>query len=77
MVTRLERQEMVRRQTSPRDRRAVLVSLTPRGDGLRDDVSRIWSKLETITMAGLTAAERDEVLRVLRRVTQGIPVPER
>jgi DNA-binding MarR family transcriptional regulator len=67
MVARLERQQFVRRQASTSDRRAVIVSLTPRGEALRDRVQQLWTDLEAITTKGLSQAERDDLLRALRR----------
>lgn len=75
MIARLERQQIVSRQASPSDRRARIVSLTSRGVALRDAVSRIWTELETFTLSGLGDDERDEVLKMLRRVTDGLAVP--
>ena len=76
MVTRLERQDLVRREVSTRDRRAVIVSLTPRGEALRGAVRRMWAELEATTTRGWSEQDRDDGLRMLRRITKGLAGPE-
>ncbi len=72
MIARLERQQVVSREASPSDRRAMIVSLTPHGVALRDAVSRIWTDLETSTLSGLRDDEAKDALRMLRRLTADI-----
>lgn len=76
MVARLERQQLVRREPSPRDRRAVIVSLTPRGAALRQRVQQLWADLEEITTRGLSQGEQDDLLRTLRRTLEGLATRE-
>jgi MarR family transcriptional regulator, lower aerobic nicotinate degradation pathway regulator len=68
LVTRAERRDLVRRMPSPRDRRAVLVTLTPHGRRLtRDAEDRVRRRVHTLT-AGLSAAEQDTLVALAARI---------
>ena len=69
-VQRLEHAGFVRRCPCPADRRAAIIEPTPASLALRDQVADIWSRLEESTAGDLTAAERAETLRVLRRIEE-------
>ncbi|MFF9020625.1 MarR family winged helix-turn-helix transcriptional regulator [Streptomyces eurythermus] len=68
MLQRLEQAGHVRRLPDPADRRAVLVEATECGARLLDEVARLWTTLEEETFAGLTPAEREQLLGLLGRV---------
>jgi MarR family transcriptional regulator, organic hydroperoxide resistance regulator len=72
MLQRLERDGWVGREPSPRDRRVMVVTLTPAGRGLQDAVTVLWSELEAQTVKSLDPAERAEFLRLLRKVESGL-----
>ena len=70
IVDRLERQEVVRRTRSGRDRRRYLIELTDRG---RTMLERIPSPLDerfSEEFESLPAAERDSLLAALRKVVR-------
>jgi MarR family transcriptional regulator, organic hydroperoxide resistance regulator len=50
----------------------VIVSLTPAGSGLRQDIEQTWAELEAATTAGLSGRQRGELLRLLRRVERSL-----
>ncbi|MGY0023084.1 MarR family winged helix-turn-helix transcriptional regulator [Streptomyces sp. cg35] len=68
MLQRLEQAGHVRRCPDPHDRRAVLVEATEQSCGLLKDVSGAWDALERQTLAGLSARDRDEFVRLLALV---------
>ncbi|BCL31535.1 MarR family winged helix-turn-helix transcriptional regulator [Streptomyces aurantiacus] len=68
MLQRLEQAGHVRRRPDPRDGRAVLVEATEQSSGLLDDVTRTWAGLEEHTLAGLSPAERAQLMHLLARV---------
>ncbi|MCZ4124119.1 MarR family winged helix-turn-helix transcriptional regulator [Streptomyces sp. H39-S7] len=68
MVQRLEQSGLVTRRPDPDDGRAVLVEATEAGHALRTPVEDAWRRLEEITVAGLSADERQELARLLARV---------
>lgn len=68
-VARLDEQGIVRRRPSSDDGRAVIVSLTPRGRRLCDEVDRVWGKLEAAATSGMSDRQRADLLRGLRRMT--------
>jgi len=71
-LTRMEAAGLVRRSVSPTDRRALVVSLTAKGKRLREPLREVWTELERTTSAGLTPAERDELIRSLAGLRQAI-----
>ncbi|MFB6714791.1 MULTISPECIES: MarR family winged helix-turn-helix transcriptional regulator [unclassified Streptomyces] len=68
MLQRLEQTGHVRRSPDPDDRRAVLVEATEDSCALHTAVERAWTNLEEHTLAGLDAAEREELARLLGKV---------
>ncbi|XRQ08633.1 MarR family winged helix-turn-helix transcriptional regulator [Actinomadura welshii] len=64
-VRRLEAAGFVRRTPSPTDKRATIVEATRASLALKRSVERIWAELEELTVGGMDAAEREQVLRAL------------
>lgn len=71
-IQRLEHAGFVRRCPCADDRRVVIVEPTPASLALRDQVERVWSRLDEATTCGLTDDERTETLRVLRRIEESL-----
>ena len=75
LVDRTERNGLVRREPDPRDTRAVLVALTPRGSRLAERFyAEACRRIDTLP-TGLSAAERDTLGRLLGRVVEDNKVP--
>ena len=72
MVGRLEEQGVVSRVASPRDGRAVIISLTPHGRDLQGDVRRIWADLEQTAIARMTERQRSEFLDGLELIVTAL-----
>jgi MarR family transcriptional regulator, organic hydroperoxide resistance regulator len=68
MAARMERAGLVRRDPDPHDGRVKLVRLAPRGRGLRREIERRARDAERETLASLTARERAELARLLRKL---------
>lgn len=75
LVDRSERNGLVRREPNPHDTRAVLVALTARGSGLAAAFYAETCRRVDRLPAGLTAAERATLARVLSRVVRDNEVP--
>ncbi len=68
MVDRLESDGLVKRIRHPRDRRSVLVQLTPRGaERFHEGYARL-QRLALALFAPLDRDEREQAIQVLRRV---------
>lgn len=67
-LARLEKLGLVARERSEADRRVVLVSVTDEGRALEVPVLSVWETLETMTTAGLTDVEQDQLRTLLVRV---------
>ena len=75
LVDRSERNGLVRRRPDPQDTRAVGVALTPRGGRLAEKFyAETCRRIEELP-AGLSAAERDTLARLLGRVVLDNKVP--
>jgi MarR family transcriptional regulator, 2-MHQ and catechol-resistance regulon repressor len=75
LVDRLEEKGFTERRECPGDRRARFAALTPKGEAL---IARIFpghATRLTAAMAGLTAAEQEEAIRLLKKL--GIGADER
>jgi len=71
-LARLERDGIVERQADQADGRVSRVFLTKRGRALVRPVVRIWTDTEERLVKELSAPERAQLVRLLRRVLAGI-----
>ena len=72
IVKQLETKGLVSRQRSRQSEREVLVSLTPEGGALFDRVYPVqYEFLKELFGSRLTAAEQEELTRLLRKLTDG------
>jgi DNA-binding MarR family transcriptional regulator len=68
MLQRMEAADLVSRRPDVSDRRAIRVSLTPKGRRLRGRVEKLWAELEAQTVAGLS----DRQLATLRNLLNAL-----
>lgn len=71
-VRRLEQAGFVRRRPSPTDKRAALIEPTAASHALRHEVERVWSRLEDLVAADLSADERADALLTLERLERNL-----
>ena len=72
MLARMEKAGIIERVPSDTDRRVTLVSLTAEGRAIYKRVQNIWGDLERVTVAGLTAAEVQQLERLVRHVLSNL-----
>ena len=72
LIDTLEKDGYVRREPDPHDRRAMLVQLTPKGDAFTEELMPGYFRRVATIMAPLECDERDELLRLLLKVREGI-----
>jgi DNA-binding MarR family transcriptional regulator len=70
VVKKLEQRGLATTRPSGYDRRAKLVKITAKGVNLASSVQTQVAKAQERTVAPLTAKERDELLRLLRKIAQ-------
>ncbi len=72
-VEQLVRRGLVRRQTNPNNRRQLLISLTPKGRELVDEVVGQHVANQQETLSGLTSDEMETLTSLLRKllISQG------
>lgn len=73
-LARLEAAGLVRRRPSEDDARSLLVELAPKGRRLVEDAIKADMAREAELLEGLTAAERKELARLLRKLSLSIGV---
>ena len=73
LVDELERGGLAERRTSPKDRRAREVAITPKGRRLLGRARELIAQAEDDVLAGLTREQRDELLTLLRRALEAAP----
>jgi MarR family transcriptional regulator, lower aerobic nicotinate degradation pathway regulator len=73
LVDELEAKGLAKRQPHPTDRRARAVALTAKGGRLRDRGREMASQVEDEVLGGLSAADRRELLRLLRLAHSSAP----
>jgi DNA-binding MarR family transcriptional regulator len=75
-VSRMEAAGLVRREPDPADGRRAIVRLTARGRELERVVPAILAEVTELATNGMSEAERNELLRLLRAVRANLePVP--
>ncbi|MGY6662008.1 MAG: MarR family winged helix-turn-helix transcriptional regulator [Glycocaulis sp.] len=64
----LTERALVRRRTSPTDKRAALVSLTPEGQSIFDEIAPLALEWERSLLEGFSPDEADQLSRLLDRL---------
>ena len=73
LIDQLEGAGLAKRRPHPTDRRAREVVITPKGRRLLERGRRMALQVEDEVLGGLTAKERREMLRLLRRALESGP----
>lgn len=73
LLDELESAGLARRRPCPRDRRAREVTITPKGRRALERGRKMAAQVEDEVLAGLTAAERRQLLTLLRRALDAAP----
>ena len=72
-LDRLERAGLIERAPDPQDRRGVLIGLTAKGREIIDATTGAHLENERRLLAALSAAEREQLAGLLRKLQLGIP----
>lgn len=73
LVDELESAGLAKRRPHPNDRRAREIAITPKGRRLLERARRMAFQVEDEVLQGLTATERRDLLRLLRRALDSGP----
>jgi DNA-binding MarR family transcriptional regulator len=73
LIDELEDAELVERRPHPKDRRARVVNLTPKGRRLLKRAREVAFEVEDQVLQRLTGAQRRELIKLLRRALEGAP----
>ena len=76
LVDHMEKKGWLERRPHSTDRRTRLLHVTPRGKQVLDEAMRLGDQLEQQYCAGLSGAERDQLLGLLRRVAANVGLGE-
>jgi DNA-binding MarR family transcriptional regulator len=72
---RMEATGLVRRVPDPRDARLVRVTLTAKGEALRDRLPAVLHSVYTQALERLTPQERTQLVRLLKRLAEHAQAP--
>jgi DNA-binding MarR family transcriptional regulator len=72
LLDTLERRGLVERQPDPRDRRGLLVALTPDGQAIVDEFLPQVVAVQTAAMAPLSEPQRQQLVKLLSAVRGGV-----
>ncbi len=75
LVDSLERRGLVRRSAHPRDRRSLIVGITPEGLSVLAEVRQTVHQQEKVWMSELSDVDLRRLVRLLQRVQQGLDEP--
>jgi DNA-binding MarR family transcriptional regulator len=73
LIDQLESAGLAKRRPSAKDRRAREIEITPKGRRLLERARGLLSQAEDDVLAGLTAADRRDLLTLLRRALESAP----
>jgi DNA-binding MarR family transcriptional regulator len=73
LIDQLEAAGLAKRRPHPTDRRAREVAITPKGRRLLERGRQMTMQVEDEVLRGLTAAERRQLLTLLRRALSSAP----
>ena len=71
-IRRLEQAGFVRRSPSPTDRRASIIEPTAASQALRAQVEEVWTRLEDLVTADMSADEQAAALHTLERLEHNL-----
>jgi DNA-binding MarR family transcriptional regulator len=71
----LENKGYVQRQRHPGDRRAFLIQPTQAGRAVKTEAVRILDQQQSLFLAGLTRAEREQLAALLKQLHASLPGP--
>jgi DNA-binding MarR family transcriptional regulator len=74
LIDQLENAGLAKRRPSATDRRAREIVITPKGRRLLERARAMIAETEDDVLGGLTAKERDELIRLLRRALDSAPM---
>ncbi len=77
VMQRLEKRKMIRRRTSPKDRRSKIATLTEVGESLLERIDAAASAAHTRTLEPLGPDERRELMQAMRKIVDAYPDLER
>jgi DNA-binding MarR family transcriptional regulator len=73
LIDQLESAGLAKRRPCPRDRRAREVSITPKGRRALERGRQMATEVEDQVLQGLTAAERRDLLKLMRQALESSP----
>jgi DNA-binding MarR family transcriptional regulator len=74
LIDQLENAGLAKRRPSATDRRAREIVITPKGRRLLERARAMIAETEDDVLGGLTAKERDDLIRLLRRALDSAPM---
>jgi DNA-binding MarR family transcriptional regulator len=77
LLDRMEQARWVRREADPLDRRAYRLYLTRKAEAVLDTIRELGDEVQEGALAGLSGADRQRLIALLRRVRRNLSEPGR
>jgi DNA-binding MarR family transcriptional regulator len=74
-LARMERDGLIKRKSDTADKRRTLVYLAPKAKDVQNKIKNAVRDVSHHTLDGLSAAEQDEVFRLLSRMAENLASP--
>ena len=68
LLDRLERDDLVQRKSSPQDRRITKVRLTPKSEGLRQELTQLYQEINAFFLSRLSEEEKQVFEKVIAKL---------
>lgn len=72
LIDRMEKDNLVVRETDPRDRRVFRARLTPKAQNLLDSILPIHTAFTRQTISGLNAGEKEQLIKLLQKLRKSM-----
>ncbi|MBF7082317.1 MarR family transcriptional regulator [Desulfallas sp. Bu1-1] len=72
LIDRMEKDNLVVRETDPRDRRIFRAKLTPKAQNLIENILPIHAAFTRQTISGLDAGEKEQLIKLLQKLRKNL-----
>lgn len=72
MIERMEASGVIKREKDAADKRTSRIYLTPKGKEALTQIAKVWKKMETLTVKGLTEKEQETLRKLLQQVLKNL-----
>jgi MarR family transcriptional regulator for hemolysin len=72
MIRRMEAGGLIHKESDALDKRALRISITPKGTGVLKEVAILWKEMREQTVKGLTEKEQENLNELLEKIRENV-----